>query len=194
MRDDAEHFLVESAPPTGVTVAKLQKIDGTVKLVLPRPRFDLVILIVDLNEGAGTDHRVERIVVQPDESIEIFSDAKMLHESDRDFTPGLDHAGQEIRLLNPRARIEPHRKTDSAFRVVDLGGNEMSLGQLDCEASCVDLVQIDAKEQEEVHEINPIECAECEQLVDTRDPVGVLDLDQRAVGHTISLVPLRMCD
>jgi hypothetical protein len=46
-------------------------------------------------------------------------------------------------------------------------------------------------EQQEVHEINSIECAECEELVDTRDPGGVLDLDQPTVPDTISLVPLR---
>ena len=70
----------------------------------------------------------------------------------------------------------------------------MSLGQFDSEASCVDLIQIDSEEQEEVHEINSIECAQREQLVDTRDPAGVLDLDQRAVGDTISLVALRTRD
>ena len=70
----------------------------------------------------------------------------------------------------------------------------MSPGQFDCKASRIDLIQIDSKEQEEVYEINSIECAQCEQLVDTRDPAGVLDLDQRAVGDTISLVPLRTRD
>ncbi len=66
----------------------------------------------------------------------------------------------------------------------------MSPGQFDGESGCVDLIQIDSKEQKEVHEINSIECAQCEKLVDTRDPGGVLDLDQRTVGDTISLVPL----
>ena len=66
----------------------------------------------------------------------------------------------------------------------------MSFGQFDGEASCVDLIQVDPKEQKEVHEVNSIECAQCEEFVDTRDPGGVLDLDQRTVGDTISLVPL----
>ncbi len=42
-------------------------------------------------------------------------------------------------------------------------------------------------EQQEVHEINSIECAECEELVDTRDPSGVPDLDQPTVPDTIYL-------
>jgi len=66
----------------------------------------------------------------------------------------------------------------------------MSLGQFDGEASRVDLIQVDPKEQKEVQETNSIECAEREEFVDTRDPGGVLDLDQRTVGDTISLVPL----
>jgi len=73
---------------------------------------------------------------------------------------------------------------------MDLGRNEMSPGQFDGEASCVDLIEVDSKEQKEVHEINSIERAECEELVDTWDSAGVLDLDQRAVGDAISLVPL----
>src|SRR6266852_8905612 len=66
----------------------------------------------------------------------------------------------------------------------------MSPGQFDGESGCVDLIQIDSKEQKEVHEINSIECAQCEQFVDARDPCGVLDLDQRTVGDAVSLVPL----
>ena len=70
----------------------------------------------------------------------------------------------------------------------------MSPGQLDGEASCVDLIQIDSKEKKEIHEINSIECAQCEQFVDTRNPGGVLNLDQRAMGDAIPLVPLRTRD
>ena len=57
----------------------------------------------------------------------------------------------------------------------------MSPGQFDGEASCVDLIQVDSKEKKEVHEINSIQCAQREQFVDTRDPCGVLDLDQGAM-------------
>ena len=96
--------------------------------------------------------------------------------------------------MDPRSRIEPRWKTHTAFCVIDLGRNEMSLGQFDGEPGCVDLIQIDSKEQEEVHEIDSIECAQCEEFVDTRDPGGVLDLDQRTVGNTVSPVPLRTRD
>jgi len=73
---------------------------------------------------------------------------------------------------------------------MDLGRNEVSPGQFDGEASCVDLIEVDSKEQKEVHEINSIERAECEELVDTWDPGGVLYLNQRTVGDAVSLVPL----
>jgi len=68
-------------------------------------------------------------------------------------------AGEEIALFNPRSRIEPHWKTYTAFRVIDFGRNEMSPGQFDREASCVELIEVDSKEKKEVHEINSIECA-----------------------------------
>ena len=67
----------------------------------------------------------------------------------------------------------------------------MSLGQLYCQPRRVDLIQIDSKEQKEVYEINSVQCAQCEQLVDAWNPVGVLDVDQRAVRNTVFSVPLR---
>jgi len=133
---------------------------------------------------------VESVVIHPNESVEIFPKAEILNECDRYFAPSLYDAGEESALFNPRSRVEPHWKTYTAFRVIDFRRNEMSLRQFDGEASCVDLIEVDCKEKKKVHEINSIECAQCEKFVDTRDPVGVLDLDQGAVGDTISLVPL----
>ncbi len=190
MRHDAEDIAVQSAPAICIALSKLEEVDGTLKLVLSRIWINSGVLVIYLDESAGTNHRVQRVVIHPNESVEIFPKAEILDECDGDFTPGLHHTREEICLLDPRSRIEPRWKTHTAFRVIDFGRNEMSLGQFDGDASRVDLIQIDSKEQEEVHEINSIECAQCEQLVDTRDSVRVLDLNQRAVGDAVSLVPL----
>ncbi len=181
MRHDAEDIAVQSAPAICIALSKLKEVDGPLKLVLSRIRINSGVLVIYLDESAGTNHRVQRVVIHPNESVEIFPKAEILDECDGDFTPGLHHTREEICLLDPRSRIEPRWKTHTAFRVIDLGRNEMSLGQFDGEASCGDLIQVDSKEQKEVHEINSIECAECKQLVDTWDPGGVLDLDQRTV-------------
>jgi len=113
-----------------------------------------------------------------------------LNKCDGNFAPSLHDAGQEIGLFYLRSGIESHWKPYTTFRVIDLRRDEMSLGQFDGEASCVEMVQVDSKEKKEVHEINSIKCAQCEEFVDARDPGGVLDLHQRTVGDTISLVPL----
>jgi len=190
MRNDAQDVFFQFAPAISIFLSKLKEVDGTVKLILSRIRINFGVLVVNLDESAGTNHRIKRVVIHPNESVEIFPKAEILNECDGYFAPSLHHAGQEIALFNPRSRIEPHWKTHTAFRVMDLGGNEMSPGQFDSEASRIHLIQIDSKEKKEVHEINSIKCAQCEQFVDTRDPRGVLDLDQRTVGDAVSLVPL----
>jgi len=190
MRKDAEDFTVQSAPAISIAVSELKKVNRALELVIPWFRVNPGVLIVYLNKSAGTNHRMQRVIIHPNESVEIFPKTEILNERDRYFAPSLHHAGEKIGFFNPRSRIEPHWKTHTAFPVMYLGGNEMSPGQFDSEPSCVDLIQIDPKEQKEVHEINSIECAQCKEFVDTWDPSGVLDLHQRTMGDTISLVPL----
>ncbi len=194
MRHDAEDIAVQSAPAICIALSKLEEVDGTLKLVLSRIWINSGVLVIYLDESAGTNHRVQRVVIHPNESVEMLPKAEILNECDRYFTPSLYHAREEVRFFDPRSRIKPRWKTHTAFRVIDFGRNEMSLGQLDREASCGDLIQIDSKEKEEVHEIDSIESAECEKLVDAWDPSRVLDLHQRTVGDAISFVPLRTRD
>src|SRR5258708_20906547 len=190
MRNDAQDLAFQFTPAKCIAVSKLKEVDGALKLVLSRIRINFGVLVIYLDESAGTNHRVQRVVIHPNESIQVFPKAEILNERDGNFAPSLHNAGEEIGLLNLRSRIEPHWKTHTTFCVIDLRRNEMSLGQFDGEASCVEMIQVDSKEKKKVHEINSIERAQCEEFVDTRDPGGVLDLHQRAVGDTISLVPL----
>jgi len=190
MRKDAEGFTVQSAPAISIAVSELKKINRALELVIARFRVNPGILIVYLNKSAGTNHRMQSVVIHPNESVEIFPKAEILNECDGYFAPSLHNPGEEIGLFNLRSRIEPHWKTYTTFRVIDLRRDEMSLGQFDGEASRVDLIQVDSKEKKEVHEIDSIECAQCKEFVDTWDPSGVLDLHQRTMGDTISLVPL----
>src|SRR6266446_1148466 len=137
MRKDAEGFTVQSAPAISIAVSELKK-------------------------SAGTNHRMQSVVIHPNESVEIFPKSKSLNERDRYFTPSLHHPREEIRLLNPCSWIEPRWKTHPTFLVINLGRNEMSFGQLNRQPSCGDLIQIDSKEKEEVHEIDSVECTQCE--------------------------------
>src|SRR6266571_6981675 len=153
MRHDAEGIAVQSAPAVCIAFSKLKEVDGTLKFVLSRIRINFGVLVIYLDESAGTNHRVQRVVIHPNESVEIFPKAEIPNERNGNFAPSLHHAGKEIGLFDPRSRIKPHWKAHTTFGVIDLGGNEMSLGQFDGEASCVDLIQVDSKEKKEVHEI-----------------------------------------
>src|SRR5438552_17988218 len=190
MRNNAQDLAFQFTPAIRIALSKLKEVDGTLKLILPRIRINLGVLVIYLDESARTNHLVQCVVINSNEPVQIFPKRKILNERDRNFTPGLHHAREEIRLLDPCSWIELRRETHTTFRVVNLGRNEMSSGQFDGKASCVDLIQVDPKEEKEVHEINSIVRAEREEFVDTRDPGGVLDLDKRAVGNTISLVTL----
>ena len=194
MRNDAQDLGFQFTPAICIAVSKLKEVYRTLKLVLSRIRINLGVLVIYLDEGAWTNHRVERVVIHSNKCVQIFTKTEILNECDRYFAPSLDNAGEEICLFNPRTWVESHWKAYTTFCVIDLRRNEMSLGQFDREARCGDLIQVDPKEKKEVHEINSIECAQCEEFVDTRDPGGVLDLYQRTVGDTISLVPLRVRD
>lgn len=66
----------------------------------------------------------------------------------------------------------------------------MCLGEFDGEPSCIHLIQIDTKKQQEVYEIDSKERAESEQLVDTWRAGRVLDVDQRTMGYVILLISL----
>src|SRR5260370_7715570 len=96
--------------------------------------------------------------------------AEILNECDRYFTPSLYHAREEVRFFDPRSRIKPRWKTHTAFRVIDFGRNEMSLGQLDREASYGDLIQIDSKEKEEVHAIHSLQSPQIKNIVHACHP------------------------
>src|SRR5437773_9902416 len=98
------------------------------------------VLVIYLDESAGTDHRVQREVIHPNESVEIFPKAAILDERDGDFTPGLHHAREEVRFLDPRSWIEPRWKTHTALRVIDLGLHEIRLGQCYAASRCGDLI------------------------------------------------------
>lgn len=123
MRHDAEKFGVQSAPAARIAIPQLEEIDWPFKLVLSRIWLNLGVLVIYLDKGARTNHRIKRVVIHPNESIEIFSKAEILNERDRNFTPSLYHAREEIGLFNPRSRVKPHGKTDATFPVVDFGRN-----------------------------------------------------------------------
>src|SRR6266567_2731309 len=138
MRHDAEDIAVQSAPAICIALSKLKEVDGPLKLVLSRIRINSGVLVIYLDESAGTNHRVQRVVIHPNESVEIFPKAEILNECDRYFTPSLHHARKEIRLLDPCSWIEPRWETHTTFRVINLRRNQMSFGQFDGEASCGD--------------------------------------------------------
>src|SRR5437660_11834945 len=111
MRKDAEGFTVQSAPAISIAVSELKKINGALELVIPWFRVNPGVLIVYLNKSARTNHRMQSVVIHPNESVEIFPKPKILNERDRNFTPDLHHAREEIGLLDPRSWIEPRRET-----------------------------------------------------------------------------------
>jgi len=146
MRHDAEGIAVQSAPAVCIAFSKLKEVDGTLKFVLSRIRINFGVLVIYLDKSAGTNHRVQRVVIHPNESVEIFPKAEILNKCDRYFTPSLHHARKEIRLLDPCSWIEPRWETHTTFRVINLRRDQMSFGQFDGEASCGDLIQVDSKE------------------------------------------------
>jgi len=147
VRNDAQDLAFQFTPAIRIAVSKLKEVDGTIKLVLSRIRIDFGVQVVDLDKSAGTDHRVQRVVIHSNKPVQIFPKAEILNECDGYFAPSLHNPGEEIALLNPRPRIESYWKTYTTFRVIDLRRDEMSLGQFDGEASSVELIEVDSKKR-----------------------------------------------
>src|SRR5260370_7826388 len=120
MRKDAEGFTVQSAPAISIAVSELKKINRALELVIARFRVNPGILIVYLNKSAGANHRMQSVVIHPNESVEIFPKSKTLNERDRNFTPSLHHPREQIRLLNPCPRIYPPRTTHPTSPAITL--------------------------------------------------------------------------
>src|SRR5260370_5159258 len=83
VRNDAQDLAFQFTPAICIAVSKLKEVDGTLKLVLSRIGINLGVLVIYLDESAGTNHRVQRVIIHPNESVQIFPEAEILNEYDR---------------------------------------------------------------------------------------------------------------
>ena len=59
------------APTANLGVAQFDKINGATEFVFPIAALDLVLLCIDLDERAGTDQRIQCVVVEPNVPVKV---------------------------------------------------------------------------------------------------------------------------
>src|SRR2546429_9546822 len=105
MRNNAQDLAFQFTPAIRIALSKLKEVDGTLKLILPRIRINLGVLVIYLDESAGTNHRVQCVVIHSNEPVQLFPKRKILNERDRNFTPGCHQPREEVRFLDPGSRL-----------------------------------------------------------------------------------------
>src|SRR5260370_37119786 len=104
MRNDAQNLAFQFTPAKCIAVSKLKEVDGTLILVLSRIRINLGVLVIYLAESAGTNHRVQRVIIHPNESVELFPKSEVLNECDGTFASCLQHEREQTGLVSLRSR------------------------------------------------------------------------------------------
>jgi len=151
----------------------------------PARRADFADLLIDLHERARAEQWVQSEVAHADVAIEAVAEVEMLYERDGNFTPNFDHAIEEIGIFDVKGAVKANRKRNSFFRVVDLHGDEVGVGELKLFLVMPEFLQIDAEKQKEIGELDAVNGAECVEFVDAGNGSGIFDLGEPGVGDGV---------
>ncbi len=119
----------------------------------------------------------------------------MLNEGNGYFSPHFDHSIQQICLVETETAIELDGERDVHIGIRDIDIREVCVLKLDLHLMFGNLREIDAKQREQVGELQMVDDAEAIEFVDAWRGFGVLDLREPSVGNTEFLISfhLRNC-
>ena len=112
IRKQDQLIAIQFAPGACVSIAKLHKVNGTIKLVLPIPGLNPILARIDLHEAAGSDERIQGVVLNSDVTIEGVLQIQTLQQCDGHLTPLLEHPRDEIGAFDLDILAEFERRRD----------------------------------------------------------------------------------
>src|ERR1700740_3566602 len=168
--------VLQFAPRASVAIAQFHKINGTVELRAPAHGLDCAHARVDLQKRTGTKQGIESQILKPDVSVETVPDVEVLDQSNGNFTPDFDEAGQEIGVVDIERAIEANGEGHGALLVIDFEIGEVGVWQRSGHLITAEVQQVDAVEEQEVGEFYAVDRAETVKLKDAGNGIGVFDL------------------
>lgn len=110
MRDNHQLPAIDLAPTACVAGTKFHKIDRAIEFRCPLPSADLPLVRVNLHEGAGTDQRIQGVVLKSDISVNGFAQIQMLQKANRNLVPLSHDPRKQIRCFQSKLRFELDRQ------------------------------------------------------------------------------------
>ena len=177
-------------PATGVTVSKLDKINGAVEFVLPIPRLHLVLTGIDLDERPRTDQRIKRVILKPYVAAKRVPQIQLLQECNRDFTPSFKHTGDQVRPCELDVLTEFEWQHDRLSWWVEIRPNQVRVRQADQSLFLGDIQDVNPKKGHDLIVVALVNEAQAVKLINARGKLSILDVGKPAVGNVIVLVVL----
>src|SRR5262245_44713987 len=169
MRQQQEVAVLDFAPGTCVSIAKLDKINRPVMLRAPTRGTDLTDFLVDLNERTWAQQRVKGEVAKTDVTIKAVAKVEMLNERNGNLAPDFNHSIEQVGVIYVKRTVKTDRKRNRLFRVIDFHGDQVGIGELQFFLMLAELLQIDTEQQQQIGEPDPIDRAKRVQFVNAGD-------------------------
>jgi len=177
-----EMSAAQGAPGAGVSVAKVEEINGTVVLAGPASRLDLAACFVDLYEGARLKQRVHHPIVGANAGIAMLLDLEGVEQGEGHLAPLLNHAAQVGSAAQVEAGVELQRQGNRSDGVgVEADG--IGLGRRDQGGILSDVLQIHAVPAQHFVDIQPVDGTERIKPIESREGALVLDVGESAEGY-----------
>jgi hypothetical protein len=181
--DQKQLVPVQFAPAASVTIPKLDEKDGPVKFVLPVPRLHLILPLIDFDERAGPDQRIQGVVIESDIAAEAFPQIQLLQEGEGDFAPRFKHPRHKIRPREFHILAEFYRKNDRLPWQFQIGPNQVGVWQTDQALFPGGVENINPEESHDFQVITFVDEAQAVKLVYARGKLPVFHVGQPAMGN-----------
>src|SRR5581483_11024550 len=179
---------IEIAPTANTTFAQLHKVDGALRLIVPAACFYCFLTRIDLYQRAGAHPRVHGMVLKPDISENGIPQIDLLQQADGDFTPLVEHPGEQVGLLQPECIAQAKRGDHRLARLLVHRPDQMCPWQIQGHIPSIHVAQADSEVGQNVVVPELINAAQGVKLVDPWIELAIFYLGEP--GMRYAAVPI----
>src|SRR5215470_889730 len=104
------------------------------------------------------------------------SQVQFLQHGNRDFTPGFNHARQQVRIVDIKGPVESDREGNRLIGIIDLHCGQMGIRQRRQELVVSKLRQVNAKIEQQIGKLNVVDGCQRIELENARYGIRILKL------------------